>query len=133
MRRQSRLLGISLVVLALIFTCVDTVLTCACPGTRRRGPGTACCVSTIALNRTGYYRGAAVLAMSMFSVVAFGLVYSGQTRVPMMTLGYVALGPMLGAIFLPIWGVMALTLANMIGLLLAPVFVPAEVHDGAGR
>ena len=49
----------------------------------------------------------------------------------MMTLGYVALGPMLGAIFLPIWGVIALTIANMIGLALAPVFVPAEVHDGA--
>jgi len=130
-RRQSRLLGISLVVLTLIFACVDTALTLRTPGYRPPWVGYGVLLSTIALNRRGFYRGAAVLAMSMFSLVAFGMVYSGQTHVPMMTLGYVALGPMLGAIFLPIWGVVALTGANMIGLLLAPVFVPAEVHDNA--
>jgi signal transduction histidine kinase len=130
-RRQSRLLGISLIVLTLIFACVDTVLTLRTPGYRPPWIGYGMLVSTIVLNRGGFYRGAAVLAMSMFSLVAFGTVYSGEARVPMMTLGYVALGPMLGAIFLPIWGVIALTGANMIGLLLAPVFVPAEVHDNA--
>jgi signal transduction histidine kinase/ActR/RegA family two-component response regulator len=129
-RRQSRLLGISLGVLAGIFACVDVVLTARTPGYSPPWAGYAILFSTIAINRAGFYRSAAVMAMSMFSLVAFGLVYSGQARLPMITLGYVALGPMLGAIFLPIWGVMTLTFANMIGLALAPVFVPAEIHDG---
>jgi signal transduction histidine kinase/CheY-like chemotaxis protein len=130
-RRQSRLLGISLVVLTGIFACLDTVLTLREPGYQPPWVGYLAMFTTIALNRAGFYRAAAAGAMSMFPLVAFGLVYSGHASAPMMTLDYVVLGPMLGAIFLPIWGVMALTLGNVIGIALAPVFVPAAANNGS--
>ena len=64
--------------LTLIFACVDTALTLRTPGYRPPWPGYGLLLSTIALNRKGFYRGAAVLAMSMFSLVAFGLFTRGR-------------------------------------------------------
>ena len=124
MRRQSRLLAQCLAILTLLFIGIDLALSLSTPGYAPPWIGYAFLFGTFALNRAGHYRTAAATAMAMFSLVAFGLVYSGASKFPLLTLGYVALGPILGAIFLPVWGVVSLTFLNLVGMLLAPAFVP---------
>ena len=123
-RRQSWLLGVSIAVLTLLFVCVDAVLLIRVAGYRPPWFGYLSLVTTLALNRSGHYRLAGALAVAMFPAVAFKLIYSGST-LPYLTLSFLAIGPMLGAIFLPIWGVALLTFANVCGIALAPLFVPA--------
>jgi len=123
-RRQSRLLGISLAVLLGVFIPVDTALVLTTPGYAPPWLGYAMLVTTSVLNRRGWYRAAAAIAMAMFPLVVFGSVYSGQAKLPFVTFGYLALAPMLGAIFLPIWGVALITVANLCGIALAPWFAP---------
>ncbi len=123
-RRQSRLLGISLAVLLGGFIPVDTALVLTVPGYAPPWFGYGMLITSGVLNYLGRYRVAAAIAMAMFPLVVFGLVYSGQSTLPFVTFGYLALAPMLGAIFLPIWGVALITVANLCGIALAPWFVP---------
>jgi signal transduction histidine kinase/ActR/RegA family two-component response regulator len=131
-RRQSRLLSVCILVLTAIFVCVDVTLSLSAPGYQPPWLGYVLLVGTLLLNRAGRYRAASILVMAMFPLVGFGQVYLGTTTMPFLAFGYVALAPMLGAIFLPIWGVVALTLMNMAGVLLAPVFV-SQLADQVPR
>jgi signal transduction histidine kinase len=123
-RHQSRLLGICLTVLLGLFTVVDASLVLTSPGYEPPWIGYGLLLATLALNRLGHYRPAAALAMAMFPLVGFGIVYTSHGPLPFLTFGYLLLGPMLGAIFLPIWGVALLTVANLCGIALAPLFLP---------
>jgi signal transduction histidine kinase/ActR/RegA family two-component response regulator len=125
MGRQSRLLEVCLAVLMALFVCVDLALSATTPGYTTPFIGYLLIVATFALNRVGHYRIAAAIAMAMFPLVAFGQVYTERAHLPLLTLGYVALAPMLGAIFLPIWGVVLLTAMNVLGIAIAGVVVPS--------
>jgi signal transduction histidine kinase/ActR/RegA family two-component response regulator len=122
-RRQSRLLSVCILVLTAIFVCVDVALSLSAPGYQPPWLGYGLLVGTFLLNRAGRYRAASIIVMAMFPLVGFGQVYFGTTTMPFLSFGYVALAPMLGAIFLPIWGVVALTSMNLAGILFAPAFV----------
>ncbi len=130
-RRQSRLLAVCIGVLTGLFVCVDLVLTATSPGYTPPWFGYALLAGTFVLNRAGHYGAASAVVMAMFPLVGLGQVYLGTTNMPLMSLGYVALAPMLGAIFLPIWGVVVLTVMSLVGILLVPVFVPALADQGA--
>ena len=125
-RRQSWLLGVSITVLTLLFVCVDSVLLIRVAGYRPPWFGYVTLATTLALNRSGHYRVAGALAVAMFPAVVFKIVYSGST-LPYLSLSFLAIGPMLGAIFLPIWGVALLTIANVCGIALVPLFVTGLV------
>jgi signal transduction histidine kinase/ActR/RegA family two-component response regulator len=130
MRRQSRLLAASIAVITPIFVCVDTTLFLS---TRAHHPpwiGYLFLIGTFALNHTGRYRLAAALAVAMFPLVAFGQVFLRTSTLPLVTLGYVALGPLFGAIFLSIRGVIALTVLNIVGIALASRLVPEIAAEG---
>jgi signal transduction histidine kinase/CheY-like chemotaxis protein len=124
-RRQSVLLGRSLVVVMLLFVFVDGALDATSPDYTPPWAGYGILIGTIALNRAGYFRAASILATSLFSIVAFVLVYTGSVVTPSLTLSYLALGPMLGTFFLPIRGVVALTLLNLLGIVLVGLVTPS--------
>jgi signal transduction histidine kinase/CheY-like chemotaxis protein len=124
LRRQSSLLARSLLVLTLLFVGVDTALAISTPGYRPPWAGYAILVATFALNRAGYFRQASLVTSVLFSSVAFALVYSGAVVSPSLTLGYLALGPMLGTFLLPIRGVVAITAFNLLGIVLAYFVAP---------
>ena len=130
MRRQSRLLAVCIAVLTPIFLCVDIVLSTT---TNHKPPyiGYVFLIGTFVLNRLGRYRLAAALAMLMFPLVGFGQVFLETVSLPLITMGYVALGPMLGAIFLSIRGVVALTVFNVLTIMLASRLVPSVASEGA--
>jgi signal transduction histidine kinase len=128
-RRQSRLLGISMVVLTGLFVVVDTTLTITSAGYKPPWFGYALLCTTIVLNRLGRYQVASAIAMAMFPLVVFGLVFGGLGRLPLLSLNYLVLAPMLGAIFLPIWGVGLITAANLGLIALAPWFAPGMNGD----
>jgi signal transduction histidine kinase len=130
MRRQSRLLSASLAVLTPLFFCVDVALSVATPTHKPPLIGYVFLIGTFFLNRAGHYRLAAALAIAMFPFVAFLQVFRETISLPLVTLGYVALGPMLGAIFLTLRGVVALAIFNFVGTALAAVFVPSVAVQG---
>jgi signal transduction histidine kinase len=131
MRRQSRLLSICLAVLTPSFFCIDVLLSLATPNHKPPLIGYLFLTGTFLLNRAGRYRLAAMLVIAMFSLVGLGQVFLGTSSVPIATLHYVSLGPMLGAIFLSMRSVFVLTALNVTGVALASRFAPAVSAGGA--
>jgi signal transduction histidine kinase len=122
-RRRSQLLSVCLVVLGLIFACVDTVLSVSIADYRVPWFGYAALLGAFTLNRAGYYRIAAPIVVMMFPIVVFVLIYSGHGY-PDVSFGYLVIAPMVAAIFLPVWGVGALTALNLIGIAITPLIEP---------
>jgi signal transduction histidine kinase/CheY-like chemotaxis protein len=130
-RRQSRLLSVCIAVLTPIFFCVDVVLTTTTKNHTPPWIGYAFLVGTFVLNRLGRYRAAASVAMVMFPLVGFGQIFLETVSLPLATMGYVAIGPLLGAIFLSIRGVVALAVFNVLAIALASRVVPSVRELGA--
>ncbi len=132
MQRQSRLLSVCLAVLTPSFFCVDVVLSLSTADHNPPLLGYAFLLGTFLLNRLGRYRIAALSCIAMFPVVGLSLVFRGTAAHPLATLTYIALGPMLGTIFLSMRGVVVLTILNLTGIVLASRLVPRVSEQGAG-
>jgi len=122
---------VCLAVLTPSFLCVDVVLSLFTADHKPPLIGYVFLIGTFVLNRFGRYRVAALLCLAMFPVVGLSLVFSGKAALPLATLTYIALGPMLGAIFVSMRSVVALTLLNITGIALASRIVPRVAEQGA--
>jgi len=127
-RRRSRLLGISLAVLGLLFACVDASLALTLPHYTPPWHGYVLLTLAFALNRSGYYQLAAPLTVLTYPGVIFTITHSGH-GMPFLSFGYLVIAPMVAAIFLPMWGVALITLVDLLGIASAAWFEPSLVAD----
>src|SRR5262249_30220478 len=120
---RSQLLAVCVLVLLVVFSCVDTLLTVLVPHYQPPWYGYVLMVATFTLNRIGLYRVAAPLLIAMFPAVVFGFVFIGDGP-PSVCLSMLVLSRIVAAISLPIWGVAVLVLVNVCGIALAPLIEP---------
>lgn len=123
-RRRARLLAGLLVALLLVFVGVDLTFVATVPGYQPPWFGYVFLVGSLILNRRGHYRVASTAVAVMFPIVAFVHVITGKPADPGLTLSYLALSPMFGAILLSIRGVAILSAINLLGLLALPLAAP---------
>jgi PAS domain S-box-containing protein len=119
-RRKARLLAICLLSMSAMFLCVDVVLLLSVPGYQPPWYGYLFLASAYWLNRAGRYGVAAPLVIAMFPIVVFAQVITGTSGNALMTLGFLTVSPLLGAVFLSKAGVVTLTAINVVGMLLVP-------------
>jgi signal transduction histidine kinase len=81
------------------------------------------------LNRMGALHTAACLLVFMFPVVALSHVALGQSANVQMTLSFLAVSPMVAAIFLPLRGVAVLSGVNLSGILALPLVGAGPLRD----
>ncbi|MGD8861370.1 MAG: response regulator [Myxococcales bacterium] len=125
LRRKSRLLAACVACMIPVFVLVDTALVLTVPGHEPPYVGYVFMLTVFTLNRHGAYRIASILIAAMIPAVAFLLVIQGRPVVPALTLSYLPLGILLGAIFLPLRGVLALTVFEVAGVLALPYVAPS--------
>ncbi len=130
LRRKSRLLAICLLGMTVLFALVDTTLLSLVPGYRPPWPGYIFLVGTYLLNRRGDYQLASALVAAMFPIVVFGQIILGTSANPVMSLGFLSLSPLLGAILLSSTGVALLASVNVAGVALVRVMLPERLSLG---
>jgi two-component system cell cycle sensor histidine kinase/response regulator CckA len=128
-RHKSRLLAIFLLLMMAIFAGVDITRSIMVPGNAVPWYGYVFLGTAYILNRTGYYKLAAILTSSMFPLVIFSQVLRHTANTPILSFNYLILGLMLGSILLSGRGVAILAGVNIGGILLMPILVP-EVIPG---
>ncbi len=100
LQKKSLLLSIFLLVFIFIFAGVDIAYLLTVPGYAPPWYGYVFLFGSFALNRTGKYRLASALTISMFPIVVFSNVVSGDSPNPLATLNYLVLSIILGSILL---------------------------------
>jgi two-component system, cell cycle sensor histidine kinase and response regulator CckA len=124
LRSKARLLAISLLSMTGVFLCVDVALYLSVPGYRPPWYGYVCLLGTYWLNRSGHYKVASSLVIAMFPSVVFAQVITGTSGDATMSLGFLTVSPLLGAILLSKSGVVLLSLTNIAGISLLPLVAP---------
>jgi signal transduction histidine kinase/ActR/RegA family two-component response regulator len=129
LRRKSRLLAACVACMIPVFILVDSALLLTVPGHEPPLVGYLFMLTVFVLNRRGAYRPASILIAAMIPIVVFYLVVRDAPVVPALTLSYLPLGILLGTIFLPLRGVLAITGLEVAGLFALPYVAPGVTPD----
>jgi two-component system cell cycle sensor histidine kinase/response regulator CckA len=123
-RRNAQLLAVFLLVMIAVFLTVDTTYLVTVPNYLPPWYGYLFLFTAYGLSRTRHHRVAASLVVAMFPIVGLAHVLTGQAANPVVTLGYLVLSPMVGALFLSVRGVTLLGVANAAGIASLPFVAP---------
>src|SRR5690606_26696670 len=121
LRWSARMLATCAAVLLLLFFGVDAAFLLTIPDYQPPWFGYLFLFAIYGLSRTRHFRVGALLAAAMFPLVALAHVASGESADPSVTLGFMALSPLVAALFLPMRGVLVLGIVNLCGIALLPV------------
>ena len=127
LRHKSRLLGVFLLIMTLVFAGVDISFLLTSPGYVPPWYGYLFLISSYLLNRSGRYDIAAVLTVAMFPIVVFTFIVSGAAIDPVMVLYFLIPGLILGGILLTIRGTTAFALTAMVMILSMPYVAPDAI------
>ncbi|MCC6499450.1 MAG: PAS domain S-box protein [Anaerolineales bacterium] len=100
-RHNSRLLNIFLLIMIVVFLGVDGIFLATTPGYLPPWYGYLFLIGSYALNRAGRYGISSLLTMTMFPLVIFTDIASGEANSPIVALYYLIPGLILASIFLP--------------------------------
>jgi PAS domain S-box-containing protein len=120
LRRKARLLALVQLALLAIFVTVDLIRGSTVAGYRPPWPGYIFLALAYGLNRTSYYRSAAVLTSAMFPLVIFSTIIRNPAHGLSHTVNYLVLSVFFLSIFGTWRAVMGLGALNLLGLLLLP-------------
>ncbi|MBV6395539.1 MAG: Adaptive-response sensory-kinase SasA [Anaerolineales bacterium] len=126
---QSRLLTVILLIMTGVFLTLDIVNLVTVPGYKIPWYGYVFLVGAIALNRSGWYRVAAMLTLVMFPTVIFTIIASGAATDVEITLSMLVLGIILGGILLSRRGLILLAGLNLIGIVVTALVVPSQTIE----
>jgi two-component system, cell cycle sensor histidine kinase and response regulator CckA len=127
LRRTARLLAIFLLILIALFLLVDISRLLSTPGYRPPWYGYLLFGSAYALTRVGAHRTAAGLTIATFPLIIFTTILIYPEKGLQTIVHYLVLSLFLGSIFLSWRGLAGLAIANIAGLLLLPIVLPAAI------
>ncbi len=125
---SARLLSTCILVLVLVFGGLDVVLLQIRPGYAPPPQGYILLGLSYALSRSVRYKWGAVLATSMFPLVAVSIVMTGGAG-PGRPLAYALLAPFFASLFLGVRGATAFALATPLAVGLVPVLMGTALND----
>lgn len=123
-RLKSELLAVLLAVCIVSFGALDTYSLIRDPNYQPPWMGYAFLLSSLILNRLGWYKIAALLTATMFPVVIFGFVFGATNPSVNTELGYLVVGLIFGSILLGYRGTVALSVVTMAVILSLPYIAP---------
>jgi len=129
LRRKAALLSAFLLIMIVIFTGVDLVFILTIPSYAVPWYGYIFLLTSYGLNRNGYYKIAASLAIAMFPIVVFSSLANGQGPEPLVMLNYLILSLIAGSILFSMRGLVLLAFANILGIFLIPFYAPEYFPD----
>lgn len=123
-RLKSELLAVLLVVCILSFGALDTYSILSDPEYQVPWIGYLFLITSLILNRLGFYSFAAILTAAMFPVVIFGLSFHATNPSSATELGYLVVGLILGSILLGYKGTFAISILVLCGMFILPFIAP---------
>src|SRR6187399_3134020 len=126
-RRTALMLATSVLVLLGMFLSVDIAFLLTLPHYQPPWFGYLWLLTTYALSRSVQYRVGAVLLALMFPVVALAHVALGRSADPSITLSFMALSPLVAALFLSTRSVLVFGLLNLCGVALLGLTLPSRL------
>lgn len=129
LRYKSRLLGLFLLAMIVVFLVVDTVYLATVPDYQPPWYGYIFLVGSYLLNRSGRYSIAAFLTIAMFPIVILASNISGEASNPLTILYYLIPGLILGGILLPIYETASFALIEIAVILSMPYLAPDAFED----
>src|SRR6188508_1832129 len=125
-RRTALMLATCVLALLGLFLTVDLSFLLTLPHYHPPWFGYAWLLSTYALSRSTHYRAGAVSLALMFPVVALTHVALGRSADPSITLSFMALSPLVAALFLSTRSVLVFGLLNLCGVALLGLTLPSR-------
>ncbi len=129
LQHKSRLLNFFLLIMIVVFMCVDGIYLATIPGYMPPWYGYVFLFGSYALNRKGYYRFSAPLTLSMFPIVIFANIVSGESSAPLTSIYYLIPGLVLAGILLPFKLTVLFAVVEMIIIISMPFVAPKYFVD----